>query len=97
MKKLRIRDSFLDYRNILRNKEPFYAADTLWGTTGFSSRGQLPELYWDALIEMNPEYTVYSHKTPIAWYVDGVWIVPHIRYSNTTSARQNKIRAAIGA
>ncbi len=96
MKKLRIRDSFLDYRDVLWNREPFYSADTLWGIQGFSTRGKLPELYWDALVHMNPEYTVYSYKTPIAWYSDGVWIIPHIRYSTTTSARQNKIRAAVG-
>lgn len=97
MKKLRIRDSFLDYRNVLLSQDPFYASDTLWGAQGFSTRGQLPELYWDALVHMNPEYTVYSCETPIAWYVDGVWIIPHIRYSNTTSARQNKILSAVGA
>lgn len=47
------------------------------------------------------DYVVYSYQTPIAWHVKAAgvdeWIYPDVRYSRTTSAHQNKIRAVIVA
>lgn len=41
-------------------------------------------------------YVVYSYATPIAWLdTDGVWTLPAITYSRTTSKHQGITRRAI--
>ena len=42
------------------------------------------------------DYTVRSYGTPIAWRIDGVWVVPDVRYSVTTSRHQSLVRVAVG-
>ena len=37
---------------------------------------------------------VYSYSTPIAWRDNGVWIIPDVRYSTTTSGHQYRVRYA---
>ena len=58
--------------------------------------GQLP-------LEWHPSakracYMVYSYNTPIAWYVawsENRWVVPDVKYSNTTTNHQGKITVAL--
>src|SRR5258706_10869696 len=42
-------------------------------------------------------YSVLSHATPIAWRtLDGVWTVPAVTYSVSTTGHQSRVSAAIG-
>jgi hypothetical protein len=41
------------------------------------------------------EYVVYSYGTPIAWFKNGDWNIPAIKYSVTTSKHQNYVRRAV--
>lgn len=74
--------------------------------------GILPDHYWEQfkadahLID----YIVWSYETPIAWHLRdeslpagatgygylGMWEIPYVRYSLTTSHHQAKIRDAVG-
>lgn len=98
MRKLRIHDSFNEYADVLSgNPEPFTTTTgNLWGTKGLDGVGRLPRNLADAIIAMNPEYTVYSYATPIAWRLDGIWFMPDVKYSPSTTRHQNKISTAIG-
>ena len=40
-----------------------------------------------------PTYVVWSYRTPIAWYTNGKWVKPNVRYSTTTSKHQGKVPA----
>lgn len=78
------------------NPEDFTTSGALRGSQGAAryNTGQLPENYRESAREAT--YTVYSYDTPIAWLTpDGVWIVPDVKYSVTTSAHQSKIATAI--
>lgn len=53
--------------------------------------GHLPRRLADILHERFRAGTVrqviYSYSTPIAWLDDGVWIIPEVSYSATTSTK----------
>ena len=55
--------------------------------------GMLPADYLNDL--QGAEYVVYSYGTPIAWFKNGDWTVPAIKYSSTTSKHQNYVRRAV--
>lgn len=55
--------------------------------------GMLPSDYLDDL--RGAEYVVYSYGTPIAWYKQGDWTIPALKYSVTTSKHQNYVRRAV--
>lgn len=98
-RKLKISSSWMDYRDTLADEpENFLTNGNLRGVKFGWGRGRLPELYRDAFKDNieEIEYTVYSYDTPIAWRMHGVWIIPDIKYSVTTTRHQNKIRTAIG-
>lgn len=40
-------------------------------------------------------YVIRSYSTPIAWYTRGVWTVPNVTYSVTTSRHQSIVRTEI--
>lgn len=55
---------------------------------GRTELGELPVKYWNDFraAEAAPDfYVVKSYITPIAWFADGVWYVPNVNYSPTTS------------
>lgn len=59
-------------------------------------QGKMPEAEYNHLDLMHKlyriDYVVYSYRTVIAYRtVNGVWHVPSVRYSNTTSQHQGKI------
>ena len=57
------------------------------------SIGMLPADYLDEL--KGVEYIVYSYGTPIAWFKNGEWTIPALKYSVTTSKHQNYVRRAV--
>lgn len=64
------------------------------GTRECSTFGQLPQEYWASA--RNAQYLIYSYQTPIAWVdSDGVWFVPDVRYSVTTTNHQSAVKSAI--
>jgi hypothetical protein len=40
-------------------------------------------------------YVVMSYNTPIAWYANGEWTIPDVKYSVTTSNHQGLVRMGI--
>lgn len=52
----------------------------------------------DALRDMQsgsgPMYVVHSYYTPIAWWLNGVWDIPNVKYTATTSCAQGRVRQA---
>jgi hypothetical protein len=62
--------------------------------------GRLPMEWCRELSELSKSatgcvYVVWSYGTPIAWFYGGVWSVPDVKYSVTTSRHQNIVRAAL--
>ena len=82
----------------IRAREPFQAS-ALSGVEGSTGTGDLPadlaERY--GLDDRSPGvlYTVLSYRTPIAWYVDGTWLVVRNRFSITTTQHQGVVRSAL--
>ena len=87
------------------------AGDYIASRRGFTCNGTLTGGYLDARTGRLPQdrvqgflratdaddfYAVYSYATPIAWFAHGVWTVPDVRYSVTTSKHQNIVRKAAG-
>ena len=64
-----------------------------------ASVGSLPYEYTKALgqafADHNEVYVVYSYQTPIAWHAGGVWTVPEVKYSVTTTKQQTLVRRGI--
>lgn len=62
--------------------------------------GRLPEEYQRGFLRAIYAvdfYVVTSYSTPIAWYAKGVWTVPEVKYTVTTTRHQNIVRKAIEA
>ena len=67
--------------------------------------GRLPQEYVNIIKDHVVRYVIYSYETPIAWMQvaewdsDGApiyeWIVPNVKYSQTTSKQQGKVRVAL--
>jgi hypothetical protein len=57
--------------------------------------GRLPHNWINEL--KGSDYIVYSYGTPIAWFKNGEWLVPNLKYSQTTSRHQSLVRRAINA
>lgn len=63
---------------------------------GLRTLGQLPHEYTSGPQSVfASEYIVYSYLTPIAWVVNGEWVQPEVKYSNTTTKHQSKIAVAV--
>ena len=63
---------------------------TLKGHAGISGTwgSRLPERYFDKFRSdalADDFYCVRSYATPIAWFANGAWHVPNVKYSPTTS------------
>ena len=78
---------------IIRAARAFRDAETTTGnmstTTRVYSLGYLPERLSEIVNLHRDEITqvIYSYRTPIAWLHRGVWVVPAVSYSMTTSAK----------
>lgn len=77
------------------SRRPFRGSN-MSGRTGFVGRGQLPQAYVaafeEAMTTASDFYVVQSYETPIAWFANGQWWVPNVRYSPTTSRQQSALR-----
>lgn len=77
-------------------REDFQCNGTLKGVNNPSqlSSGQLPAewrgVFYSAM-DASDIYVVYSYQTPIAWYANGIWTMPDVRYSVTTSRHQSSL------
>jgi len=61
-----------------------------------AATGWLPQNWAQRMWTDRPTYVVWSYATPIGWRThDGVWRVPRIFYSRTTSAHQGALRTAV--
>jgi hypothetical protein len=71
-----------------RKVNPLYGPTTV---------GSLPEPYKAELFHARPDFVVFSYSTPIAWHdsVTGLWNIPNVRYSVTTSSHQGIVRTAL--
>jgi len=86
-------------RRALASRQPFATYGALRATDHQSySVGWLPECWADRYRSDADAgrivYQVYSYSTPIAWVLnDGTVVVPHVRYSATTSGHQGLLYA----
>lgn len=106
-KKLKVNGSWTQFLDPLIGREPFETHGALSGMSLYVGMhrhgecfclnrhmGNLPEHYWESFAHAS--YAVFSYFTPIAWLnEDGVWIMPGIKYSVTTSKHQGRIFTAI--
>lgn len=79
----------------VHDREPFDCNGTLTGTTSNAGVGCLPREYRDGFLAASRAddfFAVYSYQTPIAWHVDGVWVVPPKKYSPTTGRHMSSLR-----
>lgn len=83
-----------DAGQYLRHLRPFTGSN-FYGTTSFEGFGRARRDLGHALAIENADYIVYSYATPIAWHIGGSWVMPHDRYSVTTSKHQSIVRKAI--
>lgn len=69
----------------IRNREEFHVSN-LRGTHWFAGYGRMQDPEYSKLRDVRERvtYFVYSYGTPIAWFVDGEWVVPNVGYSATT-------------
>lgn len=97
--RLALRHADADWTAVLSRRDDFQASN-LYGrrkAPGYGrASGRLPEGEYDAMLRM-ADYIIFSYATPIAWHSsrDGLWFVPDISYSMSTTRQQNKIRRAI--
>lgn len=98
--RLALRSGEVQYAVQLR--QDFECNNSLWGYSGPApriwNRGQLPDQYHDAFQEAHAAddfYAVWSYATPIAWFANGQWTVPEVKYSSTTSNHQRVVREGI--
>lgn len=89
-------------RDAVREERPFTAGSP--STFGFPLSGYAtPNGYSGGLGQMSEEwsamvgeadYVIFSYGTPVAWLSAGVWSVPDVTYSQTTSRYVKKVRDA---
>ena len=76
----------------------FYGQVTSPDLEEFGSYGMLPSTHISLLIKDQPSYIVWSYGTPIAWYTANCqWVIPSLKYSQTTSRHQSLVRGSTGS
>lgn len=107
MHRLKVRDSWMEYRAVLESFEDFSAGPNFYGRRVVRCGGRwlgnlAPYINsWGGLYDY-AVYVVWSYSTPIAFAVplygdpdDLYWFVPAVRHSKTTTRHQNKVRVAL--
>ena len=87
-----------DVPGMVQNRLEFKMSASLGGSNYRLVVGRLPLEYiqqFDAAGLAPDYYVVHSYATPIAWYANGVWTLPDIKYSPTTTRHQNIVRRGI--
>lgn len=86
--------------DMIRQRVNFDCNGTLSGRSGYAALyvGRLPSEFqaeYDGARFASDFYVVHSYATPIAWYAQGKWTVPPVKYSPTTSHHQAAVRKGI--
>lgn len=78
-------DGFLTHNQTIRGEvDPGFVYAT----------GRLPD-GWRKVLPNDARYVVWSYVTPIAWVTrDGLFVIPAVKYSPTTSNHQGLVRQA---
>ena len=79
------------------NREEFVGHNTVGSSSYSMGTGMLPSEYAEKYHADKPSYVVKHWATPIAWHGESGWSVPDVKYSSTTSRRQNAIRRSINS
>jgi hypothetical protein len=83
----------------IRERRAFDANGTLRGIVGATEgMGRLPEHYHSRFLTAaiaDDLYMVYSYRTPIAWFANGEWTIPSVKYSVTTARHLSAIRKGL--
>ena len=87
--------------SLIGDRREFNCNGTLFGKTRVlpSMYGVLPQEYreqFEIACAAEDFYAVYSYRTPIAWYANGIWFAPPVRYSVTTSRHQGRLYMLLG-
>ena len=70
---------------LVARREPFTGSNLRGGPRGtIGSFGRLPHELRDQFYEERPDYVVWSYETPIVWHGRRGWVVPPVKYSQTT-------------
>lgn len=83
-----------DAERLIRNLQPFTGSN-FHGTTSFEGYGRMDRSLGHAFAVESADYIVYSYATPIAWHLAGSWVMPHTKFSVTTTRHQSYVRRAI--
>lgn len=97
---------FLTLAKWLENREPFEGG-AFSGRRNSPYSSQLPLAVnegilpadWLRTLEARKhviDYVIFSYQTPIAWHdTEAGWIIPAVKYSNTTGRHQGAVRVAV--
>lgn len=90
------RTSNRDAATFVAQRKPFVShTKSLRGEVGRpSDSGKLPDRFLTGKF-WHAQYVVYSYRTPIAYLHAGVWYVPNVRYSITTSHHHGNVMYGI--
>jgi hypothetical protein len=83
-----------DFSEHIVNRKPFKSS-ALSAVEGTTDPGRMSDDETREYRKSNPNYTVKSYGTPIAWHGDAGWQVSSTKYSQTTSRHQGIVRRAI--
>jgi len=78
----------------ISSKVPFKVA-SMSGVAGTTDPGRMSDDETREYRKSNPNYTVKSYGTPIAWHGDAGWQHSTSKYSQTTSRHQNIVKRAL--
>jgi hypothetical protein len=87
--------------SFIKDRVNFIGSNFVGQTTSPNSDDHLPffgQLDQNNIMNLKkdePSYIVYSYATPIAWFGKIGWVLPAIKYSQTTSRHQSIVRRAI--
>jgi hypothetical protein len=88
MPKTKERHNLHTVHQAVETRTDFECNGTLRGGAAQGGLGRLPQRHvsdYLAAYSTPDFYAVYSYATPIAWFANGAWFVPNVKYSQTTS------------
>jgi hypothetical protein len=84
----------------IRTRRPFKTYGSMFADTFASyGMGRLPQEWREDFYARadNINFVIYSYATPIAWHdTERGWVIPNVRYSQTSGRHQSAVRAALG-
>lgn len=79
----------------VERRVPFDCNGTLTGKKTDAGTGQLPDGWRQTFrnaVNAADFFAVYSYATPIAWFANGEWTTPEVKYSPTTSRHMSALK-----